>query len=241
MAIAGIVAGGTGSRMGSALPKQFLPLCGIPVIVRTIRKFIESKETDAVIVGVNPDWYEHMQSLVSEYFPSGVYVTKGGADRNGTIVNIIRYASDELGFGKDEIILTHDAVRPFVTEKMIKDSIEAMSHCEICTAAVGATDTMLISADGISASEFPLRSTMYRVQTPQTFRMGEFISLLKAVPDEQRHEITDACGLYHRNGRKVYIIEGSETNIKLTFPADFEAAKAFLKAHDSLSGGAPET
>ena len=148
MAIAGIVAGGTGSRMGSTVPKQFLPLCGRPVIVRTIEKFIGSEGIDAVIVGVNPDWYDHMQSLISEYFPAGVYAARGGADRSDTIVNIIRYAIDDLGYDEDEILLTHDAVRPFVTEKMISDSIDAMSHCEICTAAVGATDTMLISEHG---------------------------------------------------------------------------------------------
>lgn len=237
MAIAGIVAGGTGSRMGGAVPKQFMELCGKPVIVRTIEKFAGSRDIGAVIVGVNPDWYDHMLSLVGEYFPSGVYVTKGGADRSDTIVNIIRYASDVLGFADDEIILTHDAVRPFVTEKMISDSIEAMSCCEICTAAVGATDTMLISADGKTASEFPVRSTMYRVQTPQSFRMGQFVTMLGAVPQDRRSEITDACSVYHRLGIKVHIIQGGETNIKLTYPADFEAAKAFVRAQeDELSG-----
>ena len=230
MAIAGIVAGGTGSKMGNTVPKQFLPLCGRPVIVRTIEKFIGREGIDAVIVGVNPDWYDHMQSLISEYFPAGVYAARGGADRSDTIVNIIRYAIDDLGYDQDEILLTHDAVRPFVTEKMISDSINAMSHCEICTAAVGATDTMLISEDGQTASGFPLRSTMYRVQTPQTFRMGRFLSMLSAVPQDRRGEITDACSVFHRQGVRVCIIGGSESNIKLTFPADFAAAEGFIRA-----------
>ena len=226
MAAAGIVAGGTGSRMGGNMPKQFLDLCGKPVMVHTVERFLESPFISAVIVGVNPDWYDYMQGLIKQYFPEKVFLTKGGSDRNGTIVNIINYAKQELGMRDDEILVTHDAVRPFVTERMIEESIAALENCDICTAAVQATDTMVISSDGKNADDFPDRSLMYRVQTPQTFRMGGFISMLETVSPQMREKITDACSLFKMNGKTVRIICGEESNIKLTYPADFRMAEA---------------
>ena len=234
MAIAGIVAGGTGSRMGSDIPKQFLDLDGKPVIIHTIEAFLKHEKIRMVIVGVNPEWTDHMRGLAEQYFNGGVYITPGGADRNGTIMNIISYAKESLSCSDDEIILTHDAVRPFVTKKMIDDSIAAMDSCDICTAAVAATDTMAVSENGVFVSDFPVRSTMFRVQTPQTFRTGDFIGMLDSVSIDDREKITDACKLFHMNGKKVRLIEGSERNIKLTFPSDFEAARSFMKAMQSV-------
>lgn len=228
MALAGIVAGGTGSRMGGDMPKQFLDLCGEPVIIHTIKRFLTHKDISDIIVGINPDWYDYAYSLIGKYFDERVYLTKGGADRNGTIVNIIMYAKEKLGVGDNEILITHDAVRPFASSKMIDDSIEAMKYCDICTAAIPSTDTMLISDDGITAAEFPLRQKMFRVQTPQTFRLGSFIEMLETVTEEERVGITDACKLFHMNGKTVRLIEGAETNIKLTYPNDFITAKQFI-------------
>ncbi len=229
MAIAAIVAGGKGTRMGGDIPKQFMELRGKPVIIYTIEQFLKHDEIENVIVGINPQWHEYTEELVGKFFSGGVHITDGGADRNDTIVNIITYAKEKLSASEDEILLTHDAVRPFVTEKMISDSIAAMEDCDICTTAITATDTMLISSDGITADEFPLRSTMFRVQTPQTFRIGGFIEMLHRVPAEQRSGITDACRLYHINGKAVKLIEGAETNIKLTYPSDFTTAETLVK------------
>ncbi len=229
MALVGIVAGGVGSRMGGDMPKQFLDLCGEPVIIHTIRRFAMHEDISDIIVGINPDWYDYMKELADKYFDAGIHLTKGGSDRNGTITNIIKYAEEILGAGEDEILITHDAVRPFVNRKMIDDSIAAMEYCEICTAALPATDTIVLSKDAKTVSDFPLRENMFRVQTPQTFRLGSFMKMLDSVSPQEREKITDACKLFYMNGRKVYIIEGAETNIKLTYPSDFETAKVFMR------------
>lgn len=229
MALAGIVAGGIGSRMGTDMPKQFLDLCGEPVIIRTIKGFASHKDVRSVIVGINPDWYDYMDELIKKYFNGGVYLTNGGYDRNDTITNIINYAEDRLNSGKDEILLTHDAVRPFINHRMIDDSIAAMEYCDICTAALPATDTIILSENGKIVSDFPLREKMFKVQTPQTFRLGEFKTMLATVTQEERRKITDACKLFYMNGKSVHIIAGEETNIKLTYPSDFETATAFIR------------
>lgn len=233
MIFAGIVAGGTGSRMGAtALPKQFLPLCGKPVIVHTIEAFLRHPQIDHVIVGVNPDWYEYMQQLSEDYCGGAVCVTRGGTDRNGTVENIIRCAQEELSAQNEDILLTHDAVRPFVSERMIEESICAMEQYAICTVAVPATDTMIMSADGMTADAFPLRREIYNVQTPQTFRMGEFLEILSGMTDDERTNATDVCRLYFEKGRQVHIVEGAASNIKITYPSDLVMAEAILKTID---------
>ncbi len=233
MAVAGIVAGGSGMRMGTELPKQFMELCSKPVIIRTTEAFLKSGEITSVIIGINPDWYDYMQKLLEKYSLDRVYLTKGGSDRNETLMNIINYARKELSAKDDEIILTHDAVRPFVSERMIKDSIIALEEYDIVTAAVAATDTIIVSEDGQTASDFPLRSTMYQVQTPQSFRIGSFERVYSSVSPEEKAAVTDACKLFHLNGHRVGIISGERNNIKLTYPSDIITAKAICETEEN--------
>ncbi len=228
MAIVGIVAGGKGSRMGADMPKQFLDLCGEPVIIHTIKRFVSNENISSIIVGINLDWYDYMDKLNNQYFGGRIHLTRGGSDRNGTISNIIKYARDRLNVGEDEILITHDAVRPFVNQRMIDESIAAMEYCDICTAALPAIDTIVMSEDRTTVSEFPSRENIFRVQTPQTFRLGSFMCMLRSVTPQERQKITDACKLFYINKKKVYLIKGEEMNIKLTYPSDFEMAKVFL-------------
>ena len=149
MIIAGIVAGGTGSRMGNGdLPKQFMELGGKPVFIYTAEKFI--KQSDFIIIGMNKEWLKMAEFLIEKFLPESknIFVTEGGSDRNGTVKNIIAFAREKLKCKDDDIILTHDAARPFVDERMISESISAIEKCDICTVAVPATDTIAVSADG---------------------------------------------------------------------------------------------
>ncbi len=232
MAIAGIVAGGSGSRMGSAKPKQFIELCGRPVIIHTVGAFLKNPLIDHVIIGINPEWYDYTKELLQNYGMTQVKLTKGGSDRNETLLNIIRCAKEELSCADDEIILTHDAVRPFVSEKMISDSIEALQKYRIVTAAIPATDTIIISADGEEASDFPVRSTVYQVQTPQSFRLGDFTGVLSQASRQERQTVTDACKLFHLRGYAVGLVEGDRRNIKITYPSDMTIAQAICETEE---------
>ncbi|MGN1457105.1 MAG: IspD/TarI family cytidylyltransferase [Acutalibacteraceae bacterium] len=231
MIAAGIVAGGTGSRMGkTSMPKQFLDLCGKPVIVHTIQKFLDNSMTDVVVVGINPEWRNYMQEIAEKYFPAkdNLIITDGGSDRNETILNIIS-ALEKNGANDDCILVTHDAVRPFLTDRMIDDSIKEMENCDICTTAIPATDTIVCSENGITVDDFPLRKTMFQEQTPQTFRTGIFKKVYYGLSDFQRKDITDACKLFYMCGYKVKLIQGDISNIKLTYPDDLLTAKFLMK------------
>ncbi len=227
MVLAGIVAGGTGTRMGGDLPKQFYELDGKPVLLYTAERFLKHPDIDAVIIGIHPDWYQETQSLIQRHLPGcrNIFLTCGGSDRNETVSRIISLAKSELSCTDSDIILTHDAVRPFVSQRLITDSISAMSRFAICTAVIPETDTVVVSQDGSTAADFPDRSTLYRVQTPQTFRLGGFHQIYESLSDSEKRLATDVCRLYQRNGDEVGLIEGDITNIKLTYPLDYQIAR----------------
>lgn len=232
MIIAGIVAGGTGSRMGDAsLPKQFFELGGKPIVLYTAEQFLENDRIDYVIIGINPQWKNYTQNLIEQFFPDNkrLFVTQGGSDRNQTVCNIVRYVQEHFSVGRSDIILTHDAVRPFVTQRIINDSISALNECDICTAVIPSTDTVISSKDGFFASDFPNRSEIFQVQTPQTFRIEEFYDIYSSVSEQEKAFATDVCRLFHTKGKKVKLIQGDVSNIKLTYPYDYETAKNFLR------------
>lgn len=237
MVIAGIVAGGSGTRMGSDLPKQFLELNGKPVLIYTAEQFLKHSDIDAVVIGINPEWEALARELTASHLPDckRIFLTKGGSDRNETVNLMIRFARDRLNCSCNDIILTHDAVRPFVSAKIISDSIEAMTCYDICTAAVPETDTVVISGDGSFADSFPDRNTLFRVQTPQTFRIGTFSSVYEALTDEEKLLATDVCKLYKAKGFKIRLIEGDISNIKLTYPLDLRLAEAITCKEEPFS------
>lgn len=229
MIIAAIVAGGSGMRMGGELPKQFLELCGKPVIIRTVESFLKHPLVDAVVIGIHPDYYDYTLGLIEQYLPgSPVYLVNGGSSRNETIENIINYSLSEPGCTDSDIVMSHDAVRPFVSDRLISDSIAAMEKYAICTAAIPEVDTVAVSADGLTADSFPDRSTLFRIQTPQTFRVGSFSQVYSSLSPEEKQQATDVCSLYRLRGYKTALVRGDETNIKLTYPYDMTAAKAII-------------
>ena len=141
MIYAGIVAGGTGSRMGSEIPKQFLEISGKPVLIHTILAF--AGKVDRICIACHKDYIDYTRETIKKYFGFPIDVIPGGADRMGSVEAIVNHFLTHLN--DDDILLTHDAVRPFVSEKMIEDSIENARQGHFCTIAVNSTDTVCIA------------------------------------------------------------------------------------------------
>lgn len=233
MILAGIVAGGTGTRMQSALPKQFLPLAGEPILLHTLRTFLSVSEIDGIVVGVPADWVNYTKELLAAHEElkgeKRLYVCVGGSNRNETLACLMACGEAQFGIGDGDIFVTHDAVRPFVTEEMIRDSIRALSGVRACSAAIPATDTILCAMDGTHVSEVPRRDSLYQVQTPQTVYFGEFRSILASLSKEELGAFTDICSIYRGKGLPVSIIPGSGENIKITGPTDLMIGEAILR------------
>ena len=140
MIYAGILAGGTGTRMGiQDMPKQFLTLGQKPIIMHTVEKFLFVPEIDIVYVAVHPNWMTYFEDLLQKYVPTQkekIRVVSGGKDRNDSIMNIIQDIQEKPGETKDDILITHDAVRPFVSYRMIQENIAAMKEFDVADTVV---------------------------------------------------------------------------------------------------------
>lgn len=231
MIFGAILAGGTGSRMNIAdMPKQFLPLGDKPIILHTLEKFLLCDRMDRVYVGVHPDWVGHMQDLLERQVPQKERVTlvPGGGDRNSTIFNIVDKIEADWGQSDDHLIITHDAVRPFVTLRILEENIEAARAFGACDTVVSAVDTIVVSENGETISQIPDRRLMYQGQTPQSFRISLLKTLYQSLDEEEKAILTDACKICVVRQTPVRLVEGDVSNLKITTVSDYKIAQAMV-------------
>ena len=235
MIFGAVLAGGTGQRMGSAIPKQFMDLAGRPVIIRTLEKFLACKKLDALYLGVPGDWLEYTRDLIIQYLPGRAdewNLVCGGADRNETLFNVISRIEADHGESSEHIIITHDAVRPFVTLRMIEENIEKAEEYGAVDTVIPSVDTIVISEDGKLIDRIPERRLMYRSQTPQSFKITLLKELYGSLTDDEKGILTDACKICVLKGQPVVAAEGSGRNIKITTAEDLDIALAIALKED---------
>ncbi len=233
MIFGAIVAGGIGSRMKNHdFPKQFLPLgpSGKPIIIHTLEKFLLCERLDFIYLGVHRDWIDYTEEILDKYGIKSdkIFIVEGGEDRNLTILNIINSIEKNHGENDEHIIVTHDAVRPFLTVKMIEDNIAAAIECGGCDTVVSAVDTIIESKDANFISSIPNRSYMYQGQTPQSFNMSKLKRLYNELTDEEKSVLTDACKIFLFRHEPIKLVNGDTFNIKITTPSDYKIASAIV-------------
>ncbi len=236
MVFAAVFAGGIGSRMGNSdTPKQYLELGTKPVIIHTIEKFFINNRIDEILVLCPKAWVAHTNALIKKHLPEGKKITviPGGATRNGTLENAIAYIEENCEINEDTVIVTHDAVRPFLTHRIIEENVDAAIKYGACDTVIPATDTIVESADGKMITSIPDRSKMFQGQTPQSFRLMELKRVLSSLTEDEKAILTDACKIFSIKNKDVYMVEGEVFNIKITYPYDLKVAHTLLKGKDS--------
>ncbi len=226
-----ILAGGIGSRMNSPeLPKQYLKVGDVPILVRTIRNFEDFGSFRAGVVCCPVDWVEYTKAILLEYGISteNVNVIPGGKNRNNSVKNGCRFISEQFGIKEDDVILTHDAVRPFIDSRIIKDNIEAVKEHGACNTVMPVYDSVIRSSTGQYFTEHLKRSELFRVQTPQSFKLQELHNLINSLSESELEEYTDVASIFADRGYRVRLVEGSDINIKLTTPFDMAVAKTVV-------------
>ncbi|WP_418462946.1 2-C-methyl-D-erythritol 4-phosphate cytidylyltransferase [Frisingicoccus sp.] len=224
-----IVAGGVGSRMGADMPKQFLKLADRPIIMHTLGAFLKCSEPEHIYMGIHPEWVEYMAELVREYVPEGeqhrVHLIPGGAERNETIMNVIQQIEKDFGNEETHYIITQDGVRPFVTQRLIKEHVSAVVQYDAVDTAIPAVDTIIFSEDGIFIDNIPERKYLYQSQTPQSFRMDLLKQLYLGLTPGEKSILTDACKICTVRQVPVHIVAGEVSNMKITTAADYKIAQ----------------
>lgn len=226
-----VLAGGVGNRMGNVgKPKQYLLIGDKPILIHTLEKFYMQSDFEKVLVLCPSEWMSHTRNLIKKYIQDveRVVVLAGGETRNETIMNAISYIESEGNLDEETIIVTHDSVRPFVTQRILEENIRYAREYGACDTAVAATDTIVCSDDNIVISDIPERRKMYQGQTPQTFKALKLKNLYESLSPEEKAVLTDAAKIYVMKGEKVHIVDGEVFNIKITYPYDLRVAEALL-------------
>lgn len=232
MTIAAVLAGGSGTRMGTSVPKQFLEIENIPVIIRSINAFLHNENVDACIVSVAADYVDYTGKLIEKHIDThkDIFVIKGGATRGDTLFGVLEFMK-EKGMSEDSIVLTHDAVRPFINDRIIDENIDAAKKYGACNTCIPAVDTILVSEDGSFISNVPDRSTLFHAQTPQSFNAEKLYELIRKMPPDDFRNLTDGCSVFSYYGEKVFLVKGETYNIKITYPDDIITAGNIIRQY----------
>ena len=217
-----IPAAGVGVRMGGATPKQFLSLDGLPVFVHTLRKFVLSDRVDEICLALRSEDIERARrDIEREHFSKPVRLVAGGASRQETVALALAEASPDV-----EIVLVHDAVRPFVEIDMIQRVVDAARKEGAVILGIPSIDTVK-QVEGRSILGTIPRERVVLAQTPQAFRFDILHdAFTKAAKDGFR--ATDESSLVERLGYTVTVIMGSDRNIKITKPSDLPLARLYI-------------
>mgnify|MGYP001443621633 CR=1 FL=1 len=222
-----IVAGGTGRRMGRAIPKQFLLLNDKPVLYYTLKAFLEAFD-DLQIILVFPEDYQDMgKEIIDAYFDySRIQITFGGETRFHSVQNGLRLVKEE------SIIFVHDAVRCLVSTDLIHRCYEHTLHMGSAVPVVRSKDSIRLLNEEENDNEVLDRNKVVLVQTPQTFHSK---ILLPAFEIDYKERFTDEATVVESFGLKISLIEGEENNIKITQPVDLLIAEALLREPENTT------
>ena len=224
-------AAGLGTRMGAETPKQFLELDGVPIVILSLRRIAACPLITDIIVATRGDNVERLESRIrEEKFSQPVRVIKGANSRQGSVAQALNLVGDDT-----ELVVVHDAVRPFVTVELITRVIEEARRCKAAILGVPAMDTVKevkrasLPQDVALITATVPRERIVLAQTPQVFET----KLLKeafALAEGDGLNASDEAALVERMGHDVIVVQGSERNIKITKPADMDLARFYLHA-----------
>lgn len=220
-----IPAGGKGKRFGSDIPKQFVELAGVPIIVRTIKAFDDVDDVEGIVIPTHSDYFDFMNELVKKYELSKVKeVVVGGVERQDSVYNGMLTKTCQAA----EIILVHDAVRPFVSKELIEKIIEETEESGATIPAYKPADTIK-EIDNLRLVKKTLnRDKLVSVQTPQGFWQDLLTKAFEAIRNSG-FNATDSASMVEFIGYKVSIVEGEKKNFKITTPFDLEFAEFLTK------------
>lgn len=227
-----VIAGGSGSRMGQNIPKQFLAVNDRPVIIYTLEAFQAHPEIDVIAVVCIEGWDQVLWAYSRQFNISKLkHVILGGENGQTSIRNGIFEL--EKYYDSADIVLIHDAIRPMVSAELISDCIVKTKQYGCAIAALPCAEAMMQTEDGIISNGSYPREKLKRTQTPQGFPLGRICDLHRKALEAGITDSVASCTLMIEMGEQVYFSAGSEKNIKLTTVEDIDIFRALLIARRS--------
>lgn len=228
--IAMIIAGGIGTRMNQDIPKQFLNVYDKPVILYTMEAFQKHPGIDAIEIVCLDGWHDVVRAYAKQFGISKLDgVVSGGVNGQDSIRNGLQDLAKRYTDPED-IVLIHDAIRPMVSQEIITDNIRVCRECGNAVTVVPCTAAMLKTYDSLSTTEQVPRDNLKTTQTPQAFFLQDILAAHREALEKGITRSVASCTMYIELGRKLYMSQGSEKNLKLTTTEDIEIFKALLNA-----------
>ena len=223
-----VAAAGSSSRMGG-INKLLEPLDGIPVLVRTLTALERAQRVDSIVIATREEDLITVSQLCKTYgITKCKKVIRGGEDREHSVLLAALEADPDT-----ELLAVQDGARPLVSPDLIDRVLEAAQRCGAAAPAVPVKDTVKTVREDGAVEETLERSRLRAVQTPQVFEASLLKAALQAALEEGA-ALTDDCSAVERLGKVVYLIEGEETNLKITTPTDLILAEALLAAEEDV-------
>ena len=216
--VAVIFAGGVGARMNSkSLPKQFLSVHGKPIIIHTLEKFEFSEKVDSIVISCVDGWQSYLEDLIDKYGIQKVRkIVPGGST------------------GQLSVVLIHDGVRPFISERLINDNIDSViSHGSAITCVNSKETVLMIGDEKDKILSIPDRSVTKLARAPQSFILEDILQAHKNAVREGKTDYIDSCSLMAAWGKELFLVDGPTENIKITTPEDFYMMRALLDAKEN--------
>lgn len=235
--IAIILAAGSGQRFGSELPKQFINLAGRHILEYTLEAFEQHPQIDEICIVSHPDFHDKLWEIAQKNKLIKVkQIIAGGAERKDSSLQAIKQYQNNTKDAKQAInLIFHDAVRPFISQRIITDTIQALESYTAVDVAIPTADTIIQKQNDAAIIDcIPDRSLLQRGQTPQGFHLETIAKAHHLLEhDSQPTHFTDDCGLvlHYLPQEPVYIVQGDERNIKITYPEDLLLAEKLIQLH----------
>lgn len=228
MNIALIKAGGVGTRMGAGIPKQFICVEDKPILLYTMEAFERHPGIDAMVVVCVDGWHDVLRDYAEQYHITKLVSVVSGGE---TSLKSIREGVREIQkrYDPEDVVLVHDGNRPVITQEIISDVLAQCNLYGSAVAAIPCTDEIMMT-DGVEneSDRFMDRRKLYRIQTPDAYRLGLLVELFDAASEEQLSTLGATNTLMIALGKKVHFAQGSEVNIRLTTREDILLCESLL-------------
>lgn len=225
MNVAIVTAGGVGSRMNSRIPKQFITVNDVPILIYTLKKFEQHPAIDAIIVPCLKDWQSALLAYKREYNITKLrWVVDGGGTGAESIMNCLNQLRDVCK--KDDIIIVNDGNRPLVSDEVLTDALDVYNRHGNAVACIPTTEVVVRKTpDAICSSESINRDELFRTQTPHIFSYGDLYEMYAALIARGVEPVAP-CDAAIRLGKDIYLSQGSDLNFKITTQDDLQMFKA---------------
>lgn len=234
MNIAIILSGGSGVRLGSEIPKQYIRINNKCIIEYSLEKFCTNSLIDAVIIVCTEDWSLLIDNIIKKQTVNKpILKAEAGPTRQYSILNGLIKAETSFGL-ENNIVIIHDAARPLVSTQLIKDCIDKCDQYDGVMPAIPVKDTIYRSSDGKNIESLLKREELWCGQAPEAFRFAPYMKAHQEISHEDLLKINGSTELAFKNGLHCTIIEGDPMNFKITTSEDLINFENIVKKHEGI-------